>query len=248
MPTFRVTFLGTGDAFGHGGRLQAATLVETRETRLLVDCGPSVLIAMERFGVDPKAVDAVLLTHLHGDHFGGVPFFLLDARLNRKRTAPLVVSGPEGLEARIGSACEALFPGATGVPWGFPVDFTGLSPGLPWRFRDVTVTAGLAAHPAGGNPSLALRIECAGAVLAFTGDTEWTETLVPVLSGADLAVCEGYTFEKAVKFHLSVATLAGRLPALGVGRAVLVHAGPETLARRADSPFPLAEDGGTVEV
>jgi ribonuclease BN (tRNA processing enzyme) len=64
-----------------------------------MDCGASSLIAMRRFGVDPSAIDAVILSHLHGDHFGGVPFLILDGQFTR-RTRPLVVAGPPGLEAR----------------------------------------------------------------------------------------------------------------------------------------------------
>lgn len=69
-----VQFLGSGDAFGSGGRFQTCFYVKCERTRLLIDCGASSLIAMKRFGVDPGAVDLILVTHLHGDHFGGIPF------------------------------------------------------------------------------------------------------------------------------------------------------------------------------
>src|SRR5437762_2999841 len=105
-----VRFLGCGDTFGSGGRFQTCFYVQSEEARFLIDCGASSLIAMRRFGVDPLAVETILITHLHGDHFGGLPFFLLDAQLVSRRTEPLVIAGPPGLEARTRAAMEALFP------------------------------------------------------------------------------------------------------------------------------------------
>ena len=69
----RVTVLGSGDAFGAGGRLHSAYLAEVAGATFLLDCGPSILQAAKRVSCDLGKLDAVLLTHLHGDHFGGVP-------------------------------------------------------------------------------------------------------------------------------------------------------------------------------
>jgi ribonuclease BN (tRNA processing enzyme) len=68
----KVRFLGSGDAFGSGGAFPDVHPSPIGASQLLLDCGASSLIAMRRFGVDPQAIDTVLLTHLHGDHFGGV--------------------------------------------------------------------------------------------------------------------------------------------------------------------------------
>jgi ribonuclease BN (tRNA processing enzyme) len=73
--------LGCGDAFGSGGRFHTCFHVSARVVSFLVDCGASALIAMRRFGVDPNTIRTVLISHLHGDHFGGLPFLLLDAQL-----------------------------------------------------------------------------------------------------------------------------------------------------------------------
>src|SRR5256885_5253601 len=96
----RVRFLGSGDALGSGGRFQTCIHVQAAGAQVLLDCGASSLVAMRRFGVDPQAIDAVVLSHLHGDHFGGVPFLILDAQFKR-RTRPLTVAGPPGVEARV---------------------------------------------------------------------------------------------------------------------------------------------------
>ena len=119
----QVQFLGSGDAFGSGGRLQTCIYVRDQDFAFLMDCGTSSLIGMRQLGIDPNAVDAILLTHLHGDHFGGVPFLLLDAQLISKRQLPLLIAGPRGLEQRIRDAQEVLFPGSSRVELPFEVRF-----------------------------------------------------------------------------------------------------------------------------
>jgi ribonuclease BN (tRNA processing enzyme) len=94
-----LTFLGSGDAFGSGGRLQTCMLLESDGRRWLLDCGATSLVALRRAGVDPATIDAILISHLHGDHFGGVPFVLLDGQF-RRGARPLVIAGPRGVEAR----------------------------------------------------------------------------------------------------------------------------------------------------
>ena len=79
MKSVSVKFLGSGDAFGSGGRLQICILIEAPGTKFLLDCGASALISMKRFGVSSADIDMILITHLHGDHFGGIPFFILDS-------------------------------------------------------------------------------------------------------------------------------------------------------------------------
>ena len=123
-----VRFLGSGDAFGSGGRFQTCILLVSEAARVLLDCGASSLIAMKRFGVEPDTIDAVLITHLHGDHFGGLPFMVLDAQFSR-RERPLTVAGPPGLEVRVRAAMEALFAGSSATRQRFDLRFVELVAG-----------------------------------------------------------------------------------------------------------------------
>ena len=75
----KIQFLGSGDAFGSGGRLNTCFMVDAADIRFLIDCGATSLVAMNRCGVDPNSIDMILLSHLHGDHFGGVMFMLVHA-------------------------------------------------------------------------------------------------------------------------------------------------------------------------
>ena len=68
-----VRFVGSGDSFGSGGRFQTCIVVDGPGSRF-ADSAPSSLIALAQQGIEHNSLDAILLTHLHGDHCGGVPF------------------------------------------------------------------------------------------------------------------------------------------------------------------------------
>ncbi len=237
-----VRFLGSGDAFGSGGRFN--TCIEVRDSRgaFLVDCGASSMVALRQFGVDPNAIRAVLISHLHGDHFGGLPFFILDAQLVSRRTEPLVVAGPPGLRERLPAAMEILFPGSSKVERRFALDVRELAPGQRQEVAGVAVTPFLVEHACGA-PPFALRLETDGKVLCYSGDTEWAEGLRQAAAGADLFIAEAYFYEKRVKYHLDFATLARHLPSLGTKRVVLTHMSPDMLARVHETGCEAAADG-----
>jgi len=75
----KLTIVGSGDAFGSGGRLQTCLHVALPGEEFLVDCGATSVIGMQQLGIDPDRVSSIFITHLHGDHFGGLVWFLLHA-------------------------------------------------------------------------------------------------------------------------------------------------------------------------
>lgn len=242
-------FLGCGDTFGSGGRFQTCFHVRGAGTEFLIDCGASSLVAMRRFGADPGRIDAILVSHLHGDHFGGLPFVLLDAQLITRRTRPLTVAGPPGLRARLLEAMEAFFPGSSQTRQRFALDIVELPERTETALGPIRVTAYPVVHPSGA-PAYALRVTCGGRTIAYSGDTEWTDTLLDAARGADLFVAEAYFFEKRVPFHLSYRTLLEHRAGLGCRRLVLTHMSDDMLARRGDVEGDIicAEDGLTLTV
>ena len=234
-------FLGSGDAFGSGGRFQTCMHLSGAGGAVLIDCGASSLIAMKREGVDPGDVDVVLLSHLHGDHFGGVPFLILDGQFSR-RARPLLIAGPPGLRARVETTMEALFPGSTAIQRKFEVEFIELAERRAARVGSATVTAFPVVHASGAQP-YALRVDYGGRVITYSGDTEWAESLIEAARGADLFVCEAYTFDRHVKFHLDYRTIEAQAERLGARRIILTHMGREMLAREAEARFERAHDG-----
>lgn len=243
MNRVNLTFLGSGDAFGSGGRFQTCLYLNGSNESVLIDCGASSLIAMKRQGINPSHIGCVLLSHLHGDHFGGVPFLILDGQFS-KRTLPLVIAGPSGLGTRIEAAMEAFFPGSSNIRRNFPVQFIALADHQRSRIGNCTVIPFEVRHPS-GSPSYALRVEYGGKVISYSGDTEWVDGLLDVARGADVFVCEAYFFEKKVKYHLDYATLRERRSDLGCARLILTHMGPDMLDHLGEAECETAGDGAT---
>jgi ribonuclease BN (tRNA processing enzyme) len=237
-----IRFLGTGDNFGSGGRFQACIHVDAGATRFLLDCGASSLIAMKRAGISTASIDVILISHLHGDHFGGIPFFILDAQLISRREAPLTIAGPPGLTQRVREAMEVFYPGSSGIERKFRIDCVELAEGETASLGELTVLPVRVIHGSGA-PSYALRIECSGKIIAYSGDTEWTDALRKVADGADIFICESYFFEKQMKNHLNYRTLMIHRAELTCKRLILIHMGEDMLNRLGEVELEVAEDG-----
>lgn len=241
----KLTVIGSSDAFGSGGRLQTCFHVAWSGGEFLIDCGATSLIGLDREGIDPNGVSVIFVSHLHGDHFSGLVWWLIHALHVAKRTQPLTVVGPVGIEERFTAAAEALFPGSTASERPFDLVFRTYEDFAPLEEQGVRVTPFVVSHPSGATP-YALRFEVDGRVLAFSGDTEWVETLVPTASGADLFICECFAFEVETRYHLNWRTIEANLEKLGARSVLLTHLGPEALANRERIVHPLvaiAEDG-----
>jgi ribonuclease BN (tRNA processing enzyme) len=244
----RLTIAGSGDAFGSGGRFQTCLLLETAKATLMVDCGASSPVALNVRNVRFGDVDAVILSHLHGDHFGGLPFLLVDAQLGSRRDRPLTIAGPPGTAARLTAALEVFFPGATQKEWRFPFQIVEIEPGQPVDLLGHRIETTEVVHRSGA-PSTALRIADGARVFAYSGDTEWTEALVPVAAGADLFVVECYSHTVNIPGHLCWDILRARLPDLTARRIVVTHMSPAMLAHVGDiraAGLTAAEDGLTI--
>lgn len=242
----KVQFLGCGDAFGSGGRFNTCIHVSAGHGAFLLDCGATSVVAMKRFGIDSNGIDAILFTHFHADHFGGIPFFLLDAQLNAKRTKPLLLVGPPGLRDWLPRAMSLAFPGERTLP--FELTLHEVEIGVPTNLAGMTVTAFPVVHDERAGPCLTYRINVDDKTLCYSGDTEWVDTLVDAATGADLFICECYSYEKPIKAHLSHAMLRQHLPRIGAKRVVLTHLSQDMLARMTDVEFDCAVDGLVVDV
>ena len=247
MAPVTLRFVGSGDSFGSGGRLQTCLhLSGASEGSLLLDCGTSSLIGLKRMGLDPSDVGWVLLTHLHGDHFAGVPFLVLDGQFSR-RTRPLLVAGPAGVRERMDAAMELFFPGSAAIARRFETSYVELRDRVPLTIGPARVTPYLVDH-ASGAPPHALRVEYGGKTVTYSGDTQWTDALLDAARGADLFVCEAYTFERRVRFHLDYTTVRAHADRLDARRIILTHMGPEMLLRTGDAAWDCAADGLEVVV
>jgi ribonuclease BN (tRNA processing enzyme) len=243
----QLRFVGCGDALGSGGRFNTCFHVTGNSVNFLIDCGASSLPALKRLGIARDEIDLILITHFHGDHFGGLPFLLLDAQFTR-RARPLVIAGPAGIETKLTNLMETLFEHSSRTKQRFDLSVVALEPEQSRTFGGVKVTPYPVVHGESGGPFLAYRVEAEGRVIAYSADTEWTETLIPAGRNADLFVAEAYYYDKVVKNHLSLKTLAAHLPEINPKRLVLTHMSDDMLGRLGELPYLAAHDGMAVEL
>jgi ribonuclease BN (tRNA processing enzyme) len=246
----RLTIVGSGDAFGSGGRFNTCFQVESANATVLIDCGASSLIALKALGIDPNHLDGVILSHLHGDHFGGLPFLLMDAQHMSRRQRPLVIAGPPGTRARLEAALEVLFPSSAATKWRFPWEVMEIEPGRPRDILGHHVVTAEVRHPSGA-PSTALRLSDGSATLAYSGDTEWTDALLPIADGAQLLIIECSGYAGRISYHLTWEILKPRLSELRAHQIMITHMNPAVLAHLdeiREAGVLVATDGGVVDL
>jgi ribonuclease BN (tRNA processing enzyme) len=238
----QVQFVGCGDAFGSGGRYNTCFHVTGEQANFLIDCGATSLVALKRWGILRDKIDLILVTHFHADHFGGIPFLMLDAQFSR-RSRPLVIAGPPGIEERYAQAMETAFEHSSKTPPRFDLTLMTLHPERAHEIGAVKVTPYPVVHGRSGGPFFAYRIEVEGRVIAYSGDTEWTDSLIDTGQDADLFVAEAYFLDKKIRNHLDLKTLELNLPEIHPRKLVLTHMSEDMLAHRYDVPYLAAEDG-----
>ena len=177
----------------------------------------------------------------------GLPFLLLDAQFTR-RSRPLVIAGPQGIETKLANLMEALFENSSRTKQRFELSVVALRPEEKRSFGAVDVTPYPVVHGESGGPFLAYRVEAEGRVIAYSADTEWTETLIPAARDADLFIAEAYYFDKVVKNHLSLKTLEAHLPEIKPKRLILTHMSDDMLGRLDTLAWTAAADGMIVEL
>jgi ribonuclease BN (tRNA processing enzyme) len=243
----RVTFIGTSDAFGAGGRRQAAIFVETTGGGLLLDCAPTTNTGLAALGIPRSAVDVIAVSHFHADHFAGIPSFVLASIYEDRRHHPLVVAGPPGVEGRVIAAADAIGHGITGREMPFDLRFVELPAGRrvdlgPARVRSFAVNHQPESCPHG------LDLEAGGRRLVYSGDTGWFDDLPRHTRGADLFICDCTFHTPAFAEHMAYRELIEHAPSLDCERLILTHLGASMSERRGQLELETADDGLTIEL
>lgn len=247
----RLTFLGTGDAFNGAGRANSCYWLQTPGGTFAIDFGPTALQRLKLLGLPPDAVDAVWLTHLHGDHIGGLPLLLIELWFRARRTRPLIIGGPPGTRKRIEQLIDCAYPSILAKDEQFPIEFIEWDlPGSLARF-DVTIETIRARHDALAMAS-SLRFAVAdGPVLVFSGDTGWQDKLATLAADADAFICECSSVEEGYWGHISVAEMTRYRDTITARAVYLTHLGTEARAAAMDAASSLgvtvADDGMVLE-
>ena len=246
-PELIVTCVGSGDAFHSGGRLHSCYHLASGDTQFLLDCGASSPAGFARCGITADQLDVVIVSHLHGDHFGGIPFLLLAGKYLHRRARPLLCIGPEGLQQRVEEAFNSLYSGVLEDGLGFEVAYQVLNPAAVLNIRGARVSCVPVVH-GGGAQALGIRIEMGGRIVSYSGDTEWTEQLPILAKGSDLFICECFNYDQAAPGHLDYLTLMHEKERFDTRRLVLTHPGPQLLGRAGALELELLHDGARLRL
>jgi ribonuclease BN (tRNA processing enzyme) len=246
----KLTILGSGDAFSSGARLPSCYDLESGDNHILIDCGPAILTALKRAGLGGNRYSHIVISHLHGDHFAGLPFFLIDAMFPSKRQEPLTLVGPPGLEVRLRLAFEVMYPRLIEKERNYDLQFIEIAKETPLDIAGFKVTAYEVDHYSGALP-YALRFEREGKIFAFSGDSGWTDNLIRAGRGADLYLMECYQFDLDLPMHLNYRQIDSAFDTIGAKKIMLTHMADAMLAKRDQvdaSRYLVADDGMVVDI
>lgn len=196
--------LGTaGGPVAYAERSQPANLLVAPTARFLVDAGDGVVERLAALGLQPRAIDAVFISHLHMDHIGGLQG-LIGLRWMTATPIPLTIYGPPGTHELIDGIVASMKPSAR-AGFGFgkfqPPDHSVrvviLDDGSDVTVAGVRVRAVRNTHFAAesegavGEPaSLTYRFDLPGRSVGYTGDTGESRAIVGLFAGVDLLISE----------------------------------------------------------
>ena len=207
---------------------------------LLLDCGGSALPALTKAKA-ADGIDAIAVSHLHGDHFGGIPYLVVQQHF-AGRTRPLLIAGPRDLAARLATTEQGLYPdffGRTSI--SFPRPLVTLGPDEQ-TLSGARVAALPVRHVAESDPH-GLRVRIGDRLIAYSGDATWSPHLPLVARGADLFICEATNWDTDDPSHIAYQTLIAHRAELDCRRIVLTHLGASSLAHAREMTLEYATDG-----
>lgn len=243
-PEVTLQVLGCGDAFASGGIPNTCFYVHSPTFKFLIDCGATSLLALKKNKVSTLEIDLIAISHFHGDHYGGLPFFLLDAS-KFGRTKPLTILSPPGCEEKLQKAIELYYPGSSDILKKFPIEFISYRSHKEIISGPVSMQAFPVVHTEQTLPH-GLRIEFEGKIIAFSGDTSWTKELFKIAHEADLFICDCNFYALEGRGHLNYLTILSHKPNLTCKQLWLTHFGEEMLARVGDIALDYAWEGRTL--
>jgi ribonuclease BN (tRNA processing enzyme) len=242
-----VVFIGTSDAFGAGGRRQSAVFARGERGGMLFDCGGTTNTGLAELGISRNEIDVILISHFHGDHFGGIPAFLYACLYSDKRTHPVEIVGPPEVEARVRGLANAMGHHLGNREWTFPIDYREIHAGEQLSAGPARIEAFATQHQPEANPQ-GYRVNLGREQIAYSGDTGWFDDLPSQIHSSDLFICECTLHRAELDFHLSLEELREHRDDLDCGRLILTHLGDDMTNERGQIEIETADDGLAVKI
>ncbi|MGK0360339.1 MAG: ribonuclease BN (tRNA processing enzyme) [Bradymonadia bacterium] len=225
----RMIFVGTGDAFNGAGRANSCYWIEPEsgldQGAIMVDFGPTALLQIKRLGLNANTIDAVWLTHLHGDHIGGLPLLIIELWFQARRTRPLIIAGPPGMKARVEALIRTAYPSVLANLTQYLIEYIEWPVPGQVEIGGHTIETIRAKHDTLAVAASFRATLANGKVLVFSGDTGWQPSLAALTEGADVFVCECSNVEPGYWAHLSVAEIRQHRPEFKARALYLSHLG-----------------------
>lgn len=242
-----VVFIGTSDAFGAGGRRQSAVFARGDRGGMLLDCGATTNTGLSQLGISRDEIDVILISHFHGDHFGGIPAFLYASHYTDDRRHPIEIVGPPEIRARVHALARALGHDLESPDWNFPIHFREIHADEALSAGPAEIQAFSTEHQPESNPQ-GYRVRLGREQVAYSGDTGWFHELPQQIAGSNLFICECTLHDTQLDFHLSLRELREHRDEFDCGRLILTHLGHEMAKQRGQIEIETADDGLAVKL
>ncbi|MBI2266285.1 MAG: ribonuclease Z [Armatimonadetes bacterium] len=224
----KLSFAGTGAAISQG-RDWTSILVNDR---ILIDSGPTTPVNLKKMHKDIRKVDAILLTHYHGDHTFGLPMLLCDYAFVTKRESPLSIMGPKNVEEYVESLVLTAFPDVGRMILDLvPLRFFELpAHGSTFPLHNLKFETFPMCH--GGIGCLGYKLIFDEETVGFSGDTEMCQGLTSLIKDTKILVLEMTTVGKRVPGHLNQEDIKEILKTLSPNqKVILTHLSPNEVPK-----------------
>ena len=237
-----VVFVGTSDAFGAGGRRQAAIVVRAPGGSALLDCGATTGTGLADLGIERDEIESVVITHFHGDHFAGIAQLLVGCVYEDQRKHPLTIAGPPEIERRVRALGVALGHPIEDLPAEFELRFRVVPTEREIEVGPIRVQSFETRHQPESCPH-GLVVAAGRERIVYSGDTGWFDELPERSRGADLFICECTFARRQFEYHMNYDQLKSRRDEFDCRRMILTHLGRDMAARRGRCDIETADDG-----
>lgn len=214
---------------------------------MLFDCGGTTNTGLGQLGISRDEIDVVLVSHFHGDHFGGIPALLYAALYTDARTHPIEIVGPPEIEARVHALADAMGHRLHDREWTFPIHYREIHADETANAGPAEIRAFATSHQPEAHPQ-GYSVRLGSEDISYSGDTGWFDELPRQVGGSDLFICECTLDGASLDFHLSLDEIREHRDDLDCGRLILTHLGEEMSRRRGQIEIETADDGLAVKL